>query len=129
MTCTRHGGNDATMTFCKYCDAETVERHSHPTPPGDGLLIGDPKAHALTLAAMIRKASEGYEVGNVRAHREQWAIVIAALENFARSESGRIEELAKAAGWVGLADPFRYLQKYIARTEKLSGRKEGLTNG
>lgn len=27
MTCTRHGGNES-YTLCKYCDAETVERHS-----------------------------------------------------------------------------------------------------
>lgn len=33
-----------------------------------------------------------------------------------------IKALAKAAGWVGVADPLRYLQKYIARTEKLAGR-------
>lgn len=34
-----------------------------------------------------------------------------------------IQALAKAAGWVGVSDPLRYLERYIARTEKLAGRK------
>lgn len=50
-------------------------------------LIPDPRSHAATLADMIAKASDGFEVGTVRAHREQWAIVIAALRAFAVSES------------------------------------------
>lgn len=58
------------------------------TPEG---LIPDPRAHALALAETILKASEGYEVGTVRAHREQWAIVIAALKAYAApSETGDI---------------------------------------
>lgn len=65
-------------------------------------LIEDPKAHATTLAEMIRKASEGYEVGNVRAHREQWAIVIAALEQYAKTpapEEARDSDAKDAARW------------------------------
>lgn len=34
-----------------------------------------------------------------------------------------IKDLAKSAGWVGVADPLRYLQRYIARTEYLAGRR------
>jgi hypothetical protein len=69
-------------------------RDGESTPEG---LIPDPQAHALTLADMILKASEGYEVGTVRAHREQWAIVIAALKAYAvLSERGdRLLDVAR----------------------------------
>ena len=62
---------------------------SEPTQPSAGAaLVADPKAHALKIAEMIRAAAEGHEIGTVRAHREQWAIVIAALEAYGRSEAG-----------------------------------------
>lgn len=57
------------------------------TPPGG--LIPDPKAHALVVAGMMRSAAElngSKEIANIRMHREQLAIVVAALEAFASSE-------------------------------------------
>jgi hypothetical protein len=69
------------------------------TPEG---LIPDPQAHALTLAEMILKASDGYEVGTVRAHREQWAIVIAALKAYAvppQEDNWSLVTPAKIKAW------------------------------
>lgn len=56
-------------------------------------LIPDPRAHASTVADMMQRAAElneGKEVANVRMHREQLAVIVAALRAYAVPECGTL---------------------------------------
>lgn len=49
-------------------------------------LIPDPKAHASTVADMMQRAAElneGKEIANIKMHREQFAVIVAALRAYA----------------------------------------------
>lgn len=63
-------------------------------------LIPDPRAHASTVADMMQRAAElneGKEVANVRMHREQLAVIVAALRAYAVPECGTRELCASHA--------------------------------
>ena len=44
-----------------------------------------------------------------------------AIKPLERNTDPTIRALARAAGWVGVSCPLRYLERYIARNEKLAG--------
>jgi hypothetical protein len=67
----------------------------------------------------VRKASEWHALAVASFALSETAMI----KPQERCTDPTIEALAKAAGWVGVADPLRYLERYIARTEKLAGRK------
>ena len=54
----------------------------------------------------------------------QVELMLAGLDALATAPSNHrdaeIPTLARKAGWIGVSDPLRYLQRYIARSEKLS---------
>lgn len=88
--------NDPRMKLALELTEEAVTAQSEANGEAFGL-IPDPCGHATTLADLIAEASDGCEVGTVRAHREQWAIVIAALRAFAVSESAAQSDQRDAA--------------------------------
>ena len=74
-----------------------------------------PRAEVMHIAFLSkdRTDTEGY-----------FARELMRLAAFATAPSNHrdaeIPTLARKAGWIGVSDPLRYLQRYIARSEKLS---------
>lgn len=87
---------------------------------GEGL-IPDPKAHASTVADMMQRAAElneGKEIANIRMHREQLAVVVAALRAYATAPSETADS-KDAVRWRALKKLAGYYQDGSQQTVKL----------
>jgi len=95
------------------------------------LLDSIAEEHRQTQSESRDNAAEVSKWKGIANHESHMVQVYKDKLESLQSASGAIDQLARAAGWVGVSEPLRYLERYIARNEKLAGRKvmvDGLGN-